>query len=87
MNLLLPEQFTWTRWRRCDLLAMCNCAHRTQDILRLKYKLKPYIVGVCDGSRVPCRPKKDRIAVMFYYQGHHCWTHLLREEVKLLDET
>ena len=85
MRELLPEQFTFTRWRRCDLLAMFGCGHRYGDIARLRHRLRPHVVGACDGSRVPCRPKAGLVAVMFFWEGHHGWTHLRPEEVEVLD--
>lgn len=84
MNELSPEEFTWSRWRRCDLISMFGCGHRSCDIRKLAHVLRKYAVGYADGSRVPCRPKANRTAVMFYFQGEHSWTHLLTEEVEML---
>ena len=39
-------------------------------------------VGWCDGARVPCRPKADAVAVMFFKDGRHFWFHLRREEFR-----
>jgi hypothetical protein len=80
-----PEQFTATRWRRCDLLAMLGCGHRTGDVLRFRRKLAALAVGWCRGERVPCRPKAGRIAVMFWCGDGHGWTHLLEQEAEAID--
>ena len=47
-----------------------------------KRKLREYAVGYCKADGLLCRPKHNQLAVMFFFNGCHFWTHLRREEFK-----
>ena len=34
----------------------------------------------CDGWRVPCRPKQNKVAVMYLKDDRHLWFHLCQDE-------
>ena len=44
-------------------------------------RLRQHAVGWCRGDAVPCRPKGlDEVAVMFYKDSRHFWSHLRKYE-------
>jgi hypothetical protein len=47
---------------------------------RGKRILRQYAVGWCNAQNVPCRPKVNEFAVMFYKEGEHFWFHLRKNE-------
>ena len=79
MQKLNSSLFTWQRWR-AGSIADFGIVCRRQFIIANKETLRKYAVGYCKGESVPCRPKTDRIAVMFFYNGEHFWNHILTDE-------
>jgi hypothetical protein len=83
MNYIIPNinssQFFFSRWNAGSLIDL-GVYTRTVDILEKCNILKKFAVGWCDGSLVPCRPKSETIAVMFYKNEEYFWTHLTKEE-------
>jgi hypothetical protein len=84
MQRLNSSLFTWSRWR-AGSIADFGIPCRKDFIIASKEVLKKYAVGYCKGESVPCRPKSDRIAVMFFYEGKHFWNHVLIEEFKEME--
>uniref|UniRef100_A0A6M3LX03 Uncharacterized protein n=1 Tax=viral metagenome TaxID=1070528 RepID=A0A6M3LX03_9ZZZZ len=81
MERLHPDSFSWSRWRRGTLIwehLKIPCRH--YFIVREAKILRKYVVGWLEGDRLVCRPKKDKIAVMFLINNTFCWTHLRKEE-------
>lgn len=39
-----------------------------------------YAIGYCLAERIPCRPKSNEVAVMFYKDREYFWFHLRRHE-------
>jgi hypothetical protein len=72
--------FTWSRWRRFNLFNELSIACATNDILKAKEKLIPFIVGFIEGEKLYCRPKENCIAVMFYKENEYSWCHLFKHE-------
>jgi len=77
--------FNWLSWRRGNL-HLLNIQYNSFHIIYHKNAIKKYAIGYCDGSKVLCRPKKDRVAVMFLVRGDTFWTHLLTEEFNAIFE-
>jgi hypothetical protein len=45
--------------------------------------INQYAIGYCEGNKLPCRPKENTIAVMFY-KDDYFWTHLTVTEFNLV---
>jgi hypothetical protein len=73
--------FDWTLWRNgspLDLIGFQHC--RESDLIRHRLLLAESAVGYCDGKSVPCRPKVETMAVMFFSNEKHFWFHLTEKE-------
>jgi len=84
VNRMNPEQFTWQRWRADNITSLgllcrewCLISNRGIRILR------EYGVGYCKAESLRCRPKENCTAVMFFFNGHHFWTHLTNKEFNI----
>jgi len=77
------ELFTWSRWRSGSL-AEFNIPTKFEFITSVfgKRVLREHAVGWCKADNLLCRPKPNEIAVMFFNEGHHFWTHLRIKEFK-----
>ena len=71
--------FNWLSWRRGNL-HLLNIEYNTFHILHHKNAIKKYAIGYCEGDKVLCRPKLNRMAVMFLKDNETFWTHLLINE-------
>lgn len=80
---LPSHQFYWHRWRAGSFIDL-EVKARYWDITSLDgiKKLKKHAVGYCDGMKLPVRQKKDAIAVMYFKDGRHFWSHLYINEFK-----
>lgn len=73
--------FDWLTWKGgdpSDLIGFRHC--RTVDLIRARSVLREHAVGYCDGGSVPCRPKPDTVAVMYFVDDRHFWFHLSASE-------
>jgi hypothetical protein len=80
---LNSSHFTWSRWRAgspADFAVSC----RTDDLVKIRDRLKAHAVGYCHAEGLLCRPKIDHKAVMFWKDGHHFWFHLRNKEFSLI---
>ena len=71
--------FNWSRWRAGNLWDLGMLA-RTKSIIENQNIVKKYAIGWCEGEAVICRPKVDRVAVMFLKDDLLFWNHLLKKE-------
>lgn len=81
MNLLrIPAvQFTHDLWRAGSLTEI-GIKQRTWNIAIKQNKIKNIAVGFTEGEKLYVRPKNECVAVMFFYNNEHFWTHLTNEE-------
>jgi len=81
MNLLrIPAvQFTSDLWRAGSLTEI-GIKQREWNIELRKEKIKELAVGFTEGNKLQVRPKPDCVAVMFFYEDRHFWTHLTNKE-------
>lgn len=80
-----PSLFDWLLWRNgdpSDLIGYRHC--RTSDFMRFRYLLRSHAVGYCEGDLVPCRPKLDTMAVMYFIEDKHFWFHLSTKEFSII---
>ena len=77
---LPADQFTWSRWRACDIWSELGLCCRRKDIFGHGGILRKYAVGYCDGITLLVRPSADDVGIMFLYRDEFQWTHLTREE-------
>lgn len=83
MQKIDPSLFDWQIYRRGTLLDL-ECFNRYWSIKENLKKIKKHVVGYCRGENLLCRPKKNQIAVMFFINGYHFWTHFPINEFQLL---
>lgn len=78
------QSFDWLTWRNGSLINTLRIPHRTELIVLNKSIIRKYAVGWCKADNIPCRPKKNHIAVMFYNENlfDNYWTHLTIGEFK-----
>ena len=85
MNLehMHSTSFNWLCWRRGSL-HLLDIQYNTFHILLHKMSIKKHAIGYCEGDKVLCRPKQNRVAVMFFRNGETFWTHLLTIEFEAI---
>jgi len=76
---LKPYHFTFEYWR-AGSLAEFGIRTRTWFIEQNRHIIKKYAIGYLNGEKLWIRPKKNTVAVMFFYKGEHFWTHLTKKE-------
>lgn len=88
MERLESSEFTWSRWRGGSVLDVLGPGLRCReaDIISPhgKSRILALAVGYCEAERVPCRPKVNNVAVMFFSHGGHFWFHLRNREFRKL---
>jgi hypothetical protein len=72
--------FDWLAWRSGSPLEVFGFSGRGGDLLRRARFLRPFAIGWCEAERVPCRPKRGCVAVMFQVAGRQFWFHLSASE-------
>ena len=75
-------QFTFSRWRAGSLTEL-GIAHRMWAMKAHIGRIKEMGVGWVEGEKLAVRPKPDYIAVMFFYESRHFWTHLTKREFNM----
>jgi hypothetical protein len=73
--------FDWQKWR-AGSIADLNILCREVEIFRNKRILKEFAIGYCYGENLPCRPKANTMAIMFFKGEIHFWFHLRDKEFK-----
>jgi len=76
---LHATSFGWLEWTGGSL-ARLGVQHNTFDIQSKRQLIRRYAIGYEVADNLPCRPKRDCVAVMFLRDGCEFWTHLTREE-------
>ena len=77
---LESSYFDWLTWRNGSPLDAFGIQCRTYDLINSRKVLQEHAVGWCLGESLPCRPKANHVAVMFFKNGRHFWFHLRLEE-------
>lgn len=72
-------QFTFDLWRAGSLLEL-GIPTREWSIALNQNKIRDHAVGFTEGFRLNIRPKNECIAVMFFVNDKHFWTHLTEKE-------
>lgn len=73
--------FTYSLWRAGSLLEL-GIQQREPNIIAHKSDIRKMAVGFTEGYKLHIRPKFDCVAVMFYANDQHFWTHLTIKEFK-----
>ena len=76
---LSPEVFTFDKWG-AGSLATFGIETRTWSIEQNRRTIRNNAIGYLVGNKLYVRPKKDTVAVMFFFNGEEFWTHLTNEE-------
>lgn len=78
------HHFTYQCWRAGSLLEL-GVWTRTSHIARAesRRKIREHAVGYLPAEKLWFRPKKDCVAVMFWYEDGYFWTHLTCEEFSI----
>lgn len=74
------QSFDWLSWKNGSLLRIFNIKHRAKYISLNKEIIREYAIGFCKADNIPCRPKKDYIAVMFFNDKGDWFTHFTKKE-------
>ena len=72
-------QFTYDLWRAGSLTEL-GIKQREWSIKAHRNYIKNMAVGYTEAERLHVRPKEKCIAVMFFYNEKHFWTHLTNKE-------
>ena len=72
-------QFTYEFWRAGSLNEL-GIRHREWAIRAHIRYIKEMAIGFTEAEKLHVRPKKNCIAVMFFAEGKHFWTHLTTKE-------
>lgn len=75
-------QFTYELWRAGSLLEL-GIKHREYFIRYYQNRIKELAVGYTEGYKLQIRPKDDYMAVMFFANDRHFWTHLTIKEFEI----
>jgi len=75
-------QFTFDLWRAGSLTEL-GIPTREWSIELNKNKIREMAVGFTEGHKLSVRPKIDCVAVMFFANDHHFWTHLTNNEFEI----
>lgn len=77
------QSFDWLTWRSGSIIDVLKIPHRTELIIANKGIIRKHAIGYCIADKIPCRPKKDHVAVMFNTgELYNWWTHLSTNEFK-----
>lgn len=78
--------FNWSTWRSGTLLDLLGIVNRTYHLVQNQHILRKHAVGFAPAERLLCRPKTNCMAVMFFVNGVHFWTHLRNHEFNTIWE-
>ena len=76
---LPAHHFSFERWR-AGSLGEFGIHTRTWSISLNRQVIREHAVGYIQGEKLWVRTKPDTVAVMFYFNGVHFWTHLKKNE-------
>ena len=72
-------QFTYDLWRAGSLTEL-GIKQREWNIKTHRNHVNDMAVGYTEAEKLHVRPKKKCIAVMFFHNEKHFWTHLTNKE-------
>lgn len=72
--------FDWSTWRSGSIVDLGIPKCRYAYIIKAKHILREYAIAWCYGEECLCRPKINRIAVMFKKGDTIFWNHLMVNE-------
>jgi len=72
-------QFTYQLWRAGSLTEL-GIKQREWNIQLRKKQVMEMAIGFTEGNKLGVRPKDNCVAVMFFYEDKHFWTHLTNKE-------
>jgi hypothetical protein len=75
--------FTYDIWRAGSLMEL-GIKHREWAIKENRVLIKRMAVGFTEGERLHFRRKPGQIAVMFFVEDRHFWTHITRKEFDIV---
>ena len=79
--------FDWSTWRNGTIDELLRIPQRSYHLIKNKDILIRYAIGWAYGESLPCRPKANSIAVMFFVDGREFWTHLTIKEFDFIFRT
>jgi hypothetical protein len=74
-----PYYFSSEYWRNGCLIDL-GIYTRTESIKQNRNIIREYAIGYLIGTKLWIRPKIDTVAVMFWFNDNHFWTHLTIKE-------
>jgi hypothetical protein len=84
MERINSSMFDWLTWRSGTILELFNIPQRKYSLISNKNTLRKYAIGWAPAETIPCRPKADKMAVMFLFNERMFWTHLSKEEFEVI---
>lgn len=72
-------QFTYELWRAGSLTEL-GIKHREWSIKAHRNYIVEMAVGYTEARKLHVRSKTDCVAVMFFFEDKHFWTHLTNKE-------
>ena len=80
---LSSANFTEELWEASSYLKLFGFHVRLHQLTtQKKCVLRQYAIGYTQGENLWIRPKKDCVAVMYYFNKTYFWSHLSLEEFK-----
>jgi len=76
---LTASQFTFERWRAGSLTEL-NIYTKYYSIEENAHVIRSHTVGFIKAEKLWVRPKLNCVAVMFFVNDQHFWTHLTIKE-------
>lgn len=76
---LAPYYFTFEYWR-AGSLSTFGIETRTYSIIKNRQIIRQHAIGYLDAQKLWIRPKPNCVAVMFWFNDEHFWTHLTLNE-------
>lgn len=67
--------FDWLTWSGGSLTNL-GITYNEVYIISMRHVIRKYAVGWIKGEEVLCRPKPNRVAVMFLKDDRFFWTHI-----------
>ena len=83
MRRMPAVQFTYDTWKAGSLTEL-GIRNRFWSIKKNINKIKSMAIGFTEAEKLQCRPKIGYIAVMFFANNKHFWTHLTKKEFNLI---